>query len=353
MRLVIANLLAFVVTILAVEVAMRLFAIHVPALAEPNRGDRSLWCFDRTKGWALRPKARGQSFLGGPDKAIVETNSHGFRGPEFHVRKPAGFYRIVVLGDSFVFGHGVDQEHTFPSQLQNALAMQIQSVEVINLGISGYSTDQELLLFREFGAALGADLVVLVVCDNDFQANTEDFAYGAYYKPYFVLTPGLSVRNVPVPELTAFQEVKLALARHSNVWNLFRTRRSSIPAAQAFFNWFAVAETKRSGGEPIAVTMSIVQSLHDEAAGVGAAFFLMNTGHRGENTPLFWSLRGRLRAAGIRFLGLEGNLKEARERHPTGEWDFDTDTHWNVDSHRLAAAVVAEYMKINQLPERP
>ena len=72
------------------------------------------------------------------------------------------------------------------------------------MGVSGYSTDQELLLLERLGSELDPDIVVLIVCDNDYNANSEDFVYQRYYKPYFDIDDEgeLYLRNVPVPTLT-------------------------------------------------------------------------------------------------------------------------------------------------------
>ena len=60
----------------------------------------------------------------------------------------------------------------------------------------------------------------------------------------------------------------------------------------------------------------------------------------------------RLRQAGIRILGLEGNLGEARRRDPGRCWDFRNDPHWNVDAHRLAADVVHTYLEERHILDR-
>jgi hypothetical protein len=75
-----------------------------------------------------------------------------------------GRRRIVVLGDSLVWGDLLSLEETLPVQLAAALG---DDSEVLNLGVSGYATWQELGWYRRLGRALKPDVVVVVYCLND------------------------------------------------------------------------------------------------------------------------------------------------------------------------------------------
>jgi hypothetical protein len=107
---------------------------------------------------------------------------------------------VLVLGDSYVFGLGVDEENLFTTHLEQLLASRSnRTVEVVNMGVPGYSTDREILLLEELGLKLFPDLVVRVVCDNDFDANTEDFAYRRYFKPYSICRTKVSSCRETLP----------------------------------------------------------------------------------------------------------------------------------------------------------
>jgi len=345
---------AVAASIAVFELGTRLLGIHFSSLERLPRSDRSLWVYDATKGWFHQPGATGRSDLGGPDRGEVRINGLGLRGRETSLAKPPGTRRVVVLGDSFVFGVGVDEEHLFTSRLAALLG---PAVEVLNLGVSGYSTDQEYILFQELGPRLGPDLVILVVCDNDFPGNTWDFDYEEYYKPYFTLDAGggLTLRGSPVPTLSGGQRAKRWLAQRSNFWNFMRSRRTTLPLLEPALDAFHVGVPRPSGEDPITITFALVEAIRSLAERQGANLLTLNTGHRAENTALFQALRPRLRAAGIRFLGLEGNLGDARREQPEGKWDFAHDTHWNVDSHRLAAEVVKTWLALHPgfLPGHP
>lgn len=102
----------------------------------------------------------------------IKINSQGFRDREFPAEKPAGTYRIVAIGDSFTFGIGVKAEDTFPKVLERMLdsesAVNGCKVEVLNFGVPGYNTAQEVRLFSRKALNFFPDMVLLSFVLNDF-----------------------------------------------------------------------------------------------------------------------------------------------------------------------------------------
>lgn len=95
------------------------------------------------------------------------TNSQGFRGQREYARpKPAGIYRIIVLGDSVTLGHGVEDDDPFSAVAERALAPS-RPVEIINMGVSGFGTAEELIQLQRTGLSYEPDLVVLAYFPND------------------------------------------------------------------------------------------------------------------------------------------------------------------------------------------
>lgn len=96
-----------------------------------------------------------------------EINSHGMRGEEVPIAKPAGTRRILVLGDSYAFGFGVDQEDTIATQLQRTMKAEFKDLQVLNMGVPGYQTGQELKAFAGDGMRFSPDVVILIYYAND------------------------------------------------------------------------------------------------------------------------------------------------------------------------------------------
>lgn len=94
-------------------------------------------------------------------------NSHGFRDREYDLAKKPGYKRILFLGDSVVYGIGIKIEDTIPEQLEKIFEEKGEKVEVLNFGVSGYETEQEVEFFKETGRQFQPDLVILGYTLND------------------------------------------------------------------------------------------------------------------------------------------------------------------------------------------
>jgi hypothetical protein len=101
------------------------------------------------------------------DGDVYRINEHGMRGGPVTIDKPAGTRRIIVLGDSYAFGFGVDEAETISAQLEAALRDRHAELQVLNMGVPGYQTGQEERVLRRDGMRFCPDLVVLVYYAND------------------------------------------------------------------------------------------------------------------------------------------------------------------------------------------
>ena len=140
--------------------------------------------FDAATGWSKKPnyslERRGNEF-----HATFETNELGLRDdPMSSPAKPAGTFRVVMLGDSFTLGYTVDRKDLFVDLLEARWKAEGRNVEVLNVGTEGWSTDQEAAWMVEYGAEYDPDLVVLLPYDNDVYYCGQD-DYTGLAKPKF------------------------------------------------------------------------------------------------------------------------------------------------------------------------
>lgn len=97
-----------------------------------------------------------------------KANSLGFRDREHNVGKQEGVYRIIVLGDSITQGQLIEKsEDIFTSVLERELRKANIEAEVLNFGVNGYNTRQEVETLREKGLKFSPDLVIVAYCIND------------------------------------------------------------------------------------------------------------------------------------------------------------------------------------------
>ena len=104
----------------------------------------------------------------------VFINRMGIRHAELAPESRPGTRRVIVLGDSFTFGQAVDDEALFSTQLERRLDQSQPGVkhEVINAGVPGYGTAQELLLLRRLATAgVVGNVYLLNLFTNDILDN--------------------------------------------------------------------------------------------------------------------------------------------------------------------------------------
>ncbi|WLQ15042.1 SGNH/GDSL hydrolase family protein [Hahella aquimaris] len=163
--------------------------------AASEKMDPGLLQYDAQLGWRLARSWSGthehQDF-----KVHYQTNPLGLRTP---VSTLSADKKVAVVGDSFVFGLGVNDGETFTDLLNG----RSPEWRFANFGTPGYSTDQQLLLYRDLVSKFKPSKTLLVVyLGNDLLDNRLAYPLQAIYgKPFFSLNNGeLELNNTPVPQ---------------------------------------------------------------------------------------------------------------------------------------------------------
>jgi hypothetical protein len=171
-----------ILAVLICEIGLWAFGIEYPHFYE----------FEPVIGARLRPGLKGYWLKEGC--GYVRINSDGLRDREYSLAKPPGTVRIAVLGDSFTEALQVNQDEGFCSVLERDLqkcdTLKGRRVEVLNFGVAGYGTAQELLTLRHRVWKYNPDVVLLEFTPgNDISDNSPKLNDGQSY-PFFVLRNG-------------------------------------------------------------------------------------------------------------------------------------------------------------------
>jgi hypothetical protein len=111
------------------------------------------------------------------------SNAIGMRGAPFDVQKPPGVVRIVLLGDSYVFGLQVEERDRRSEVLQRELEARTPEpgprFECLNLAVNSWNLVAECAFLRRQVDRLRPDLVIQVTVPNDLDDVTGVRGYGA------------------------------------------------------------------------------------------------------------------------------------------------------------------------------
>ncbi len=151
--------LGLFIAVLFLEVILR---IWIPGIND----DLRIWERSPISFYSLKQSYKGPArSVHGEFTVTVKTNALGLRDDhEFSQIKPDNTFRILVLGDSFTFGYGVESEGSYPKQLEVFLRDYVRdrNIEVLNAGFAdGWAPDTEYLYLKNRGILFGPDLVIL------------------------------------------------------------------------------------------------------------------------------------------------------------------------------------------------
>jgi hypothetical protein len=353
--------------------------------------DPQLYTADQQRGWSLRAGARG--LLADEGRQFIRINSHGFHDREHGYDKPANTIRIAVLGNSWTEGLQVSLEKTYTSMLERKLTESAffgsERIEVLNFGVAGYSTAQELLTLQQEVRKYHPDLVIVAFYSaRDVANNVRAFNNAANpdQSPYFVyrgdrLVLDDSFRSLPVVQKRQImlQNIRGRVNEHVRILQAVNALVRNVRARIAVVK--VEESTGRSGvaslehaiyAAPVQpdlqeawhVTEGLLLAIRDEAKAQGATFRIVTLANRPQVIPdrakrvAFMNTLGlpdlsyadeRIKALGAReaipVTVLAPSFSAYAEVHHVFLNGFDAASlgagHWHETGHRLAAEAIA------------
>jgi len=348
---------------------------------EANRTPlQKLMEYDPLLGWRHRRNV-SREMISDEYRIRVRYNAEGWRGPDRKIGKAPNVFRIVVLGDSFVDGYTIATQDRFTEVLQTNLDSQF---DVINLGVAGYSTDQELLLLEQEGWKYAPDLVVLAFYYNDVWGNgSRHFSESPRtQKPVFSVDAAgnLKIGNVPPPppapglreRFKLYDLVRTAVKRNRLFYavamkaglsdsDLPNGSRPSPTGAAGGPDEFAVYHLTESPelAREWSITQALLRKMNLETERHGAHLIILYVPTRIELSPTEWS-SAHLPAdydssVVVRRLGQICQVEGIPYLDPSAEFRtvgtdrlyYPRDPHWNTAGHHLVGEFLADYIRNN------
>lgn len=186
-------LFSLALSIIFIEVSLRIF----PQLLPVELNYRKYISLDPDVGTKLKPNYEIDMRIGDGDTYHVRTVDVGFPGIGFRDDGINGTVHGVVVGDSFVFGEGLNISDTWVETLER-----VSGRDFVNMGISGHGTEHEGRFVKKYGAELGPKVVILMFHENDFGNN-----YG------YLTTENQEIRNFLSENSITYEMAKYILRR--------------------------------------------------------------------------------------------------------------------------------------------
>ncbi len=316
--------------------------------------------FDKLLGWEHIPDIKAH-FVGGDFDSVVEINHLKYRDTIYPLQKEKGHKRVMVLGDSAVWGWSVNNDEIFTEVAERKL----KDIDVINFGRCGYGTDQNMLYFEREGMAYKPDVVALVfnACNDltDIKPNPT--------KTYFELTDNGSLNHTNLNPSPRKNGIQSFLIRHSLLYFFIDYRlailkrkigylkqKLGITASlspldalasvahaetdeQGYIN-FVIAENKKMWP----VTLALLERLRKDVESIGAKFIIYSIGCNqfGVDELISFSHQHR-----IPFIDL---IPETEKYLGEPEHGLRVhDGHWNRKGHKVTAELFINTLYDNHL----
>ena len=286
-------------------------------------------------GFGIRdnqPHVRVHHSYPGKYEVDISTNSAGLRGSkDYGYTTPLGTRRIAVLGDSFAFGYGCNDDQVVSAVLEKDLNDELVGGikwEVLNFGVSGYGQAEELILYRNKTRLYKPGVVVLFYFDNDIGNNvTADiFALGQDGR---IQETGKSF----LPGTAAQQWIyNIPLVRSSQALSLVRNQLSSL-AQMHLLHKFGLKDYNEGNAYGIGLTRALLLELRREVESAGAHFIIVIIPNNDNPATTDFPFTR------VEWQKLGMSVVDGRDFIDRNDY-YAQDGHWRPSGHRKAATAL-------------
>jgi hypothetical protein len=183
-------LFGFCFSLFLMEVSIRVFFPHSRDYVTPG----GLFDFDDYLGWKLMA-GKSHTHHSSYFEVVYAINSLGYRDKPRNLQKDENIYRILLYGDSQIFGWGVPEDKRFSNLIEN----QKRHFEIWNLAVPGYGLDQEILSYDKYGQSMNGDEVIFFISDLTLERTQYNY-YLKKPKPIFVTDNSGALKFIPIPK---------------------------------------------------------------------------------------------------------------------------------------------------------
>ncbi len=172
------------------------------------------WKYNPEYGLMPPPNAEMYHAIPGRWEYTYSINSEGYRGPLVDRQAALRSSAVVVLGDSYTMGVGVNDGEEYARVMAGELG---DDFSVINLGSGGWGLTHQIRRFHEFGASFEPEVVILQFCENDPFENL--------VHPVTILSDGQLVHRNTVGRISPFRQflASSGLLQRSQIYALVRS----------------------------------------------------------------------------------------------------------------------------------
>lgn len=333
-------LFGFGFVLLIAELGCRLF---VPAWIPGNAERVNFWVYDPILGWSHKPGQKGR-FIHRDFSIDIQINSDGLRDKDYSFER-TDKKRMLILGDSFSWGFGVE----YPEIFSEILEQKHPDWEIINTSVSGYGTDQQLLYLKTRGIQYRPDIVLLLFSENDFFTNLlHEVTW--YYKPVFRIEHDkLVLDNYPVPKSTYKQKLdRFFYGRTYLFVRIYREVNDMIRRLQSLKKFLLSgkdAEKKKKNNNSIhgewkkgaVITNRLIIAINKLSQENHAKFILVSTPMKHEQITLLEELSEK---EAIPYLPLDQSFSNSPK-----STTFAHDGHWNPKGHKIVAIAIEKFLQ--------